>query len=70
MKNKLKAALITLSIIGTLTLVVIVGTYFPLTFVAGLVIMGAGALFYTMYDTILHGLNVKDENKIGGKNDN
>lgn len=67
MSNKLKATLITSLIMGTLTLVVIAATYFPLTFVSGLGIIGASALFYAVYVAVLHHLNVKHENKIGGE---
>jgi hypothetical protein len=66
MRNKIKAALITLLIIGALVSIVIAGYYYPMVFAIGLGAIGAFFLFYAMYSAVLHGLNVKDEHKIGG----
>ena len=69
MRNKLKAALITLLIIGALVSIVIAGYYFPMVFVSILGAIGAFFLFYAMYSAVLHNLNVKDEYKIGGQDE-
>jgi prepilin signal peptidase PulO-like enzyme (type II secretory pathway) len=70
MRNKIKAALITLLIIGALVSIVIAGYYYPMVFVIGLGTIAANALFYAVYVAVLHNLDVKDENKIGGQDEN
>jgi hypothetical protein len=70
MRNKLKAALITLLIIGALVPIVITGYYYPMMFVGGLATISTFLLFYAIYSAVLHTLNVKDEYKIGGQDDN
>jgi hypothetical protein len=68
MSNKLKAALITSLIMGVFPFVFISCYYwqkiFVKIFVSGLGIIAASALFYAVYVSVLHHLNVKDENKI------
>jgi len=70
MSNKQKAALITSLIMGVFPFVFIACYYwqkiFVKIFVGGLGIIAASALFYAVYDAVLHHLNVKDEYKIGG----
>jgi hypothetical protein len=70
MSNKQKAALITSLIMGVFPFVFIACYYwqkiFVKIFVSGLGIIAASALFYAVYVSILHHLNVKHENKIGG----
>jgi hypothetical protein len=70
MSNKQKAALITSLIMGVFPFVFIACYYwqkiFVKIFVSGLGIIAASALFYAVYVAVLHDLNVKDENKIGG----
>jgi len=74
MNNKQKAALITSLIMGVFPFVFIACYYwqeiFVKIFVGGLGIIGASALFYAVYVAVLHDLDVKDEHKIGGQDDN
>jgi hypothetical protein len=73
MSNKLKATLITSLIMGVFPFVFIACYYwqeiFVKIFVSGLGIIGASALFYSVYVAVLHHLNVKDEYKIGGQDE-
>jgi hypothetical protein len=73
MNNKIKAALITLLIMGAFAFVIIACIYsliiFVKIFVGALGIIAASALFYAVYVAVLHDLNVKDEHKIGGDNE-
>jgi hypothetical protein len=70
MSNKQKAALITSLIMGVFPFVFIACYYwqkiFVKIFVGGLGIIAASALFYAVYVAVLHHLDVKHENKIGG----
>ena len=73
MSNKLKAALITSLIMGVFPFVFIACYYWQEIFVkifdVLLVVIGASALFYSVYVAVLHHLNVKDEYKIGSQDE-
>lgn len=69
MSNKIKAALITSLIIGALVSIVIAGYYNPMLLVPSFGIICMFAMFYVVYDNILHYLNGKDEHKIKGQDE-
>ena len=61
MTNKIKAALITLSIIGVIALIILAGVYSPVWFAISMLTVCSCAMFYIVYDNVLFTLNNKDK---------